>query len=120
MDDRIATAIELLIGRVTGAASSPVIDLDPFLADEADPVDRVLAAFLVAAAGPRDPRYARAIDILDAPAAGAAGETAAHLRTALDHMAAEIPTAPRIRRPASHQPRTRPTRTRSAVRRSGP
>jgi len=73
-----------------GTPGLPILDLTPWLLDDADALDRVTAAFLVAAAGPGHRDHDRAVAVLAAPGPGQAGYLAAFYRIALARIAAEL------------------------------
>ena len=73
-----------------GTPGLPILDLTPWLLDDADALDRVTGAFLVAAAGPGHRDHDRAVAVLAAPGPGQAGYLAAFYRIALARIAAEL------------------------------
>ena len=81
-----------ILGRMlepgSGTPGLPILDLAPWLLDDAEAIGRVTGAFLVAAAGPGHPGHERAVALLASP--GPAGSLAAFYSAALARIAAEL------------------------------
>jgi hypothetical protein len=67
MDARLTALLGHMLTAGTTTPGLPVIDAATWLADDADPMARVSAAFLVVAAGPAHPEHERALRILAEP-----------------------------------------------------
>ncbi len=83
-----------ILGRMlepgSGTPGLPILDLTSSLLDDADALERVTGAFLVAAAGPGHRGYERAVAALATPGPGQAGDLAAFYSSALARIAAEL------------------------------
>ncbi len=90
MDERMTAILGRMFGPDDGTPGLPILDPSLWLVVDVDPLARVTAAFLVAAAGAAHPDYDRAVAVLTAPAAGPAAHLAAFYRAGLDRMAAEL------------------------------
>ncbi|MFH0751639.1 MAG: hypothetical protein V2B17_07365, partial [Chloroflexota bacterium] len=90
MDERMTAILGRMFGPADGTPGLPILDPSPWLVVDVDPLARVTAAFLVAAAGTAHPDHDRAVAALAAPAAGPAAHLAAFYRAGLDRMAAEL------------------------------
>ena len=90
MDERVTAIASRMFGPDDGTPGLPILDPSPWLAVDVDPLARVTAAFLVAAAGATHPDHDGAVAVLTAPMAGPAALLADFYRTGLDRMAAEL------------------------------
>ena len=90
MDERMTAIASRMFGPDDGTPGLPILDPSPWLAVDVDPLARLTAAFLVAAAGAAHPDHDGAVAVLAAPTAGPAAHLAAFYRTGLDRMAAEL------------------------------
>jgi hypothetical protein len=90
MDERMSAILSRMFGRDDGTPGLPIFDPSLWLAVDVDPLARVTAAFLVAAAGAAHPDHDVAVAVLAAPAAGPSALLAALYRSGLDRMAAEL------------------------------
>ncbi len=90
MDERLTAILALVFGPEDATRGLPILNLSPWITDGIDPIARVTAAFLVAAAGAAHPDHDRAMAVLTSPAEEPAAHLAAFYRTGLDRMIAEI------------------------------
>ena len=89
IDARLTALLGRLLDPEATAPSLPLFHAGRWLADDADPMARVAAAFLVAASGPAHPDHQRATDILADPPAAAADQ-AAFYRAGLERISSEL------------------------------
>jgi hypothetical protein len=89
MDARLTALLGRLLDPGATGPGLPIADTGRWLAEDADAVARVAAAFLVAASGPAHPHHERASAILAHPPQGLTG-LALFYRDGLDRIAAEL------------------------------
>ena len=92
MDARLTTLLSRALAPDSAVPGLPLFHAGRWLADDADAVARVTAAFLIVASGESHPDHARARELLDAPPAAAA-DMAAFYREALDRIEQELSDA---------------------------
>lgn len=90
MDGRLTTILGRMLGPDDGTRGLPILDPAPWLGIDADPIARVTAAFLVAAAGAARQDHDRAVALLMVPPPGPATGLAAFYLAGLGRMAAEV------------------------------
>jgi len=88
MDARLTALLRHMLTAEATTPGLPIIDTETWLADGADPMARVSAAFLVVAAGPAHPEHERALRILAEPPP-AAGTLAAFYVDGLERIGDE-------------------------------
>ncbi len=81
--DAFGDLVSALLGPPRAGTPLPAVDPALLLADAAPVEARLTAAFLVALAGPAHPLHAAAVEVLDAPHAGASDDLVALYRTGL-------------------------------------
>ncbi len=98
MDARMTAILSRMFSPGAAGSSPSVLDPDPWLAPDADPIARLAAAFLVAASGPAHATYPRAMATLAAPSSGSSASDsespeallAAFYRDGLERMSSEL------------------------------
>jgi hypothetical protein len=89
MDARLTALLGRLLDPGASGPSLPIADTGRWLAEDADAVARVAAAFLVVASGPAHPHHERASTILSRPSREVTG-LASFYRDGLEHVASEL------------------------------
>jgi len=92
MDARLTTLLSLALASDSTTPGLPLFHAGRWLVEDASPLARVSAAFLIAASGEAHPEYARALDVLEEPPAEAA-EMAGFYREGLDRIETELTEA---------------------------
>ncbi|MFV2065207.1 MAG: hypothetical protein ACC726_17080, partial [Chloroflexota bacterium] len=92
MDEHLRPILTRMFGPAEEGAAPPILDLTPWMGEEADPLARVSAAFLIALSSTRHPDLERATSIL-ASADGSAARLAAFYTRGLGLVATEIERA---------------------------
>ncbi len=89
MDGRLTALLSRALDPAASAPGLPLFHATRWLAEDAEPVARVAAAFVIAAGAPDHPEHDRAQATLAEPPAGAEG-SAAFYRSALEHIDREL------------------------------
>jgi hypothetical protein len=89
MDARLTALLSRVLDPTATTPSLPILHAGRWLADDAEPLARVAAAFLIAAAGADHPDYERATALLSVPPEGAADE-ATFYGDALERISMEL------------------------------
>ncbi len=92
MDARLTTLLSLALAPDSTVPGLPLFRAGRWLADDANAVASVTAAFLIAASGERHPEHGRALDLLEHPPIEAT-ELAAFYREAIDRIEQELSDA---------------------------
>ncbi len=92
MDDRLTALLGRALDPAATAPGLPLFHAGRWLADDAEPVARVAAAFLVTLPGPHHPDHARARTILAEPPAGT-DEIVAFYERGFERIERELRTA---------------------------